>query len=117
MRFVFGHGSVERLKHRTSKCESLSAQDDNGARKAPAVRSLGVSSMELDERGLLMACPNCGKRNRLRYEGLGRSFRCGQCKTEIPAPDQPIDVGSDLAFDALIGRSAVPVLVDFWAPW
>src|SRR6266478_4436887 len=90
---------------------------DNGARKAFAVRSLGVSSMELDERGLLMACPNCGKRNRLRYEGLGRTFRCGQCKTEIHAPDQPIDVGSDLAFDALIGRSALPVLVDFWAPW
>src|SRR5207245_1146162 len=30
---------------------------------------------------------------------------------------EPIDVASDLAFDALTTRSALPVLVDFWAPW
>jgi thioredoxin 2 len=81
------------------------------------LRSLGVNAMEPDERGLLMACPNCGKRNRLKYEGLGQSFRCGQCKNELQSPREPIDVSSDLVFDALISRSALPVLVDFWAPW
>jgi thioredoxin len=30
---------------------------------------------------------------------------------------EPVDVHSDLVFDALISRSALPVLVDFWAPW
>src|SRR6266576_3497477 len=80
-------------------------------------RTLDVNAMEPDERGLLLACPNCGKRNRLKYEGLGKTFRCGQCKNELPSPSQPIDVGSDLVFDALISRSALPVLVDFWAPW
>ena len=73
--------------------------------------------MEPDERGLLLACPNCGKRNRLKYEGLGQTFRCGQCKNELPSPREPIDIKSDLGFDALTSRSALPVLVDFWAPW
>jgi thioredoxin 2 len=76
-----------------------------------------VNAMEPDERGLLLACPNCGKRNRLKYEGLGQTFRCGQCRSELPSPRDPIDVRSDLVFDALISRSALPVLVDFWAPW
>jgi thioredoxin 2 len=80
-------------------------------------RSHDVNAMEPDERGLLLSCPNCGKRNRLKYEGLGQTFRCGQCKNELPAPREPIDIGSDFAFDALISRSALPVLVDFWAPW
>ena len=80
-------------------------------------RSLGVNALEPDERGLLTACPNCGKRNRLKYEGLGQTFRCGQCKNELPTPREPIDIKSDLVFDVLTKRSALPVLVDFWAPW
>jgi len=28
-----------------------------------------------------------------------------------------VDARSDLVFDALISRSKLPVLVDFWAPW
>jgi thioredoxin 2 len=84
---------------------------------ASILRSLDVNAMEPDERGLLLACPNCGKRNRLKYEGLGQTFRCAQCKNELHSPNQPIDVRNDLVFDALISRSALPVLVDFWAPW
>jgi thioredoxin 2 len=76
-----------------------------------------MSNIESDERGLLLACPNCGKRNRLKYEGLGQTFRCAQCKNELQSPREPIDVKSDLVFDALTSRSALPVLVDFWAPW
>ena len=30
---------------------------------------------------------------------------------------EPLDVPSDLVFDALISRAKIPVLVDFWAPW
>jgi thioredoxin 2 len=76
-----------------------------------------MSKIEPDERGLLLACPHCGKRNRLKYEGLGRTFRCAQCKNELPSPREPIDLRNDRAFDALTSRSALPVLVDFWAPW
>lgn len=72
---------------------------------------------ELDERGILVNCPKCGRRNRLRYEGLGQVFRCAQCQSELPLASEPVDVHHDLTFDALINRSTLPVLVDFWAPW
>ena len=72
---------------------------------------------ELDERGILLNCPNCGRRNRMKYEGLGKVFRCGQCRSELQPTAEPVDVRNDLAFDALVNHSSVPVLVDFWAPW
>src|ERR1700686_5099335 len=74
-------------------------------------------NIEPDERGLLLACPKAGKRNRLNDEGLGKTFRCAQNKNELQSPREPIDIISDLVFDALTGRSSLPVLVDFWAPW
>jgi thioredoxin 2 len=76
-----------------------------------------MSAIEADESGLLVDCPNCGKRNRLKYEGIGRTFRCPQCKNELPLPREPIDIKSDRVFDALTAKSPLPVLVDFWAPW
>jgi thioredoxin 2 len=76
-----------------------------------------MSNIEPDQRGLLVACPNCGKRNRLKYEGLGQTFRCAQCKKELPSPREPVDIKSDLILEAMTSRSALPVLVDFWAPW
>jgi thioredoxin 2 len=76
-----------------------------------------VNVIEPDDRGLLVACSKCGKRNRLKYEGLGQTFRCGQCKNDLPAPNEPIDLKSEAGFAALTTRSALPVLVDFWAPW
>jgi len=76
-----------------------------------------MTSVQIDDRGLLLTCPQCGQRNRLRYDRLGRAFRCGKCKATLRLPGEPIDVTSDLIFDALISRSELPVLVDFWAPW
>src|SRR5688572_21186759 len=40
----------------------------------------------LDERGLLVSCGECGKRNRLSYERLGQTFRCGGCHSEMELP-------------------------------
>ena len=76
-----------------------------------------MSSIDTDAQGLLVACRNCGQRNRMRYEGFGRPFRCGKCKTELQPPVEPIDVASDAIFDSLTTKSPLPVLVDFWAPW
>lgn len=76
-----------------------------------------MNDVELDERGVLRNCPRCGRRNRMRYEGLGQTFHCAQCKNELPSLSEPLDVPSDLVFDALISRAKIPVLVDFWAPW
>jgi thioredoxin 2 len=78
---------------------------------------ISTANIELDETGLLLSCPQCGKRNRMNYERLGQTFRCGQCHTDLPPPDAAIDVKSEPIFDALTTRSALPVLVDFWAPW
>ena len=76
-----------------------------------------MSTTEVDDRGVLVSCPKCGQRNRLKYDKLGRSGRCGKCGTALSSPGEPIYVASDLTFDALTARSALPVLVDFWAPW
>jgi thioredoxin 2 len=76
-----------------------------------------MSAIEPDKRGLLVTCGNCGKRNRLLYEGLGQTFRCGQCHSELGPPAEPVEIPNDLVFDALTTRSSLPVLVDFWAPW
>jgi hypothetical protein len=36
-----------------------------------------MSNIETDERGILITCPKCGRRNRMKYEGVGKVFRCG----------------------------------------
>jgi thioredoxin 2 len=76
-----------------------------------------MSNIETDEQGLLVTCPQCGQRNRLRYERLRETGRCGKCRAELQPPAEPIDVARASDFDALTSRSALPVLVDFWAPW
>ena len=69
--------------------------------------------LAVDERGVILSCGSCGKRNRVPF---GRSAKCGQCGVAMPSPAEPLEVPSAAAFDALI-RSPLPVVVDFWAPW
>src|SRR3954469_8889306 len=76
-----------------------------------------MKSIDLDDLGVVVTCLKCGQRNRLRYDKLGQTGRCPKCGTDLPPPAEPIDVTSDLSFNALTSRSALPVLVDFWAPW
>lgn len=75
------------------------------------------SPYQLDERGVITACPRCGQRNRLPYERLGGDTRCAACKTPIPGPAAPVDVPSVQVFDELVRLSALPVVVDYWAAW
>lgn len=51
------------------------------------------------------------------YGHLGEAIRCGQCKAELPAPALPIEVATEAHFDTLVRDSALPIVVDFWAPW
>lgn len=76
-----------------------------------------MGNVRTDDRGLIVACPSCGKANRLAYDHLGEPTRCGQCHAEISAPGEPIAVGSAAHFDALVSKSSIPVLVDYWAAW
>jgi thioredoxin 2 len=77
----------------------------------------GDLDVGLDERGLIVSCANCGKRNRLTYERLRQAFRCGDCHEELDLPSTPIEIHSHRHFDLLSRRASLPLLVDFWAPW
>jgi thioredoxin 2 len=70
-----------------------------------------------ESQGLVRACPACGKKNRLLVSRLGAPARCGACGAALPAPAEQlvVDGGGELA--AWLRQSALPVLVDFWAPW
>jgi len=71
----------------------------------------------LDERGVIVPCASCGKKNRVAYARLGDAVQCGECKQPIKAPGEPIELHSSADFDRLIASSSLPVVVDYWAPW
>ena len=76
-----------------------------------------MAAPTFDDRGIVVACPSCGQKNRLLYERLGDPVRCGKCKQTLTAPATPLEITSVADFDRLVARSSVPVIVDYWAPW
>ena len=76
-----------------------------------------MATLQLDDRGIIVACSACGKKNRLAYDKLGGAVRCGECKQPLPSVNVPVELHSTADFDRLVGASALPVLVDYWAPW
>jgi len=76
-----------------------------------------MSSLTIDDRGVIVSCGSCGRLNRLPYDRLGQNVRCGQCHTDLAAPAAPVPADSSAHFDRLVGASSLPVLVDFWAAW
>ena len=76
-----------------------------------------MATYELDARGLIVACPSCGQKNRLTYERLADPVRCARCQTSIPPPASPIDIHSTADFDRLVGSASLPIIADYWAPW
>jgi thioredoxin 2 len=69
----------------------------------------------MDERGVIVNCRSCGRKNRVPFNV--RQARCSVCKVPLDPPAEPIEVPNSAAFDALISKSTIPVVVDFWAPW
>ncbi|WP_427911452.1 thioredoxin TrxC [Ramlibacter sp. MMS24-I3-19] len=65
---------------------------------------------------LHISCPHCLTTNRIRAEQLGSAATCGQCKKPL-FTGEPSAVTSAAAFDKIITRTQIPVLVDFWASW
>jgi hypothetical protein len=70
-------------------------------------------SIEPDDRGLVLACPKGGQRNRMVYVRLGHKFHCAQCHTELSSPSQPIEVKKE----AVTGRSFVISFVEHPSAW
>lgn len=62
-----------------------------------------------------IVCPHCHTTNRVALADLGRAPDCGRCHQPLfTARSTALDAA---AFERHIGRSDIPVLVDFWAPW
>ena len=76
-----------------------------------------MSAIATDTQGLVLTCRSCGTRNRMTFDHIGRTHRCGNCKTDLPQPDSPVEVSSAEMFDDLVASASVPVIVDYWAPW
>lgn len=64
---------------------------------------------------LHVVCPHCDATNRVQAADLGNAPTCGKCQEPLFA-GQPLEL-TMVNFDRHVGRSDVPVLVDFWAPW
>ena len=76
-----------------------------------------MAAFTLDERGIVVACSSCGQKNRLPYNRLGHPVRCANCRTALAPPSEPIEITRSDEFDRLVRESAIPVVVDYWAPW
>ena len=62
-----------------------------------------------------VVCPGCATVNRVLPGRLGAGANCGKCKQPL-FRGEPIELDA-ASFDAHVGKSDVPVAVDFWAAW
>jgi thioredoxin 2 len=60
----------------------------------------------------VVQCQTCGTKNRVLSQAKGLP-RCGKCKSALPW----IAEAGDDTFAEVVTASALPVLVDVWAPW
>lgn len=73
---------------------------------------------------IILKCRECGTKNRIPVARLDQGPVCGRCRSALPAGDVgPVKAlgkvaeVSDAGFDREVLGSALPVLVDCWAPW
>lgn len=69
----------------------------------------------------VVRCPACGTANRIPRAKLREGLRpvCGRCKAPLAggaAGAGPVTV-TDASFASTVAASALPVLLDLWAPW
>ena len=64
---------------------------------------------------LIVVCPHCHAPNRVPRARLVDGGTCGQCKHPLFA-GEPVELDGN-SFERHLGRSELPLLVDFWAPW
>ncbi|MBK9623330.1 MAG: thioredoxin TrxC [Rhodocyclaceae bacterium] len=63
----------------------------------------------------IVVCPHCHAPNRVPNARLGEKPTCGSCKGTL-FTGEPVTLTA-ATFDRHVGRSDVPIVVDFWAPW
>jgi thioredoxin 2 len=64
---------------------------------------------------LHVVCPHCNTVNRVPAERLAMHPDCGKCSRPV-FTGHPVEL-DPTGFEKQLGRSDIPVLVDFWAPW
>jgi thioredoxin 2 len=62
-----------------------------------------------------VVCPQCHAVNRIPAARMTEAPKCGKCSDAL-FQAHPVEL-TDASFQRHIGRSDIPVLVDFWAPW
>jgi thioredoxin 2 len=62
-----------------------------------------------------VACAHCATENRVASRRLGDGPKCGKCD-EALLPGRPVAL-TDATYDAVIARTGLPVIVDYWASW
>jgi thioredoxin 2 len=69
----------------------------------------------LDTELLHVACPHCLATNRLPAAKIDQRPNCGRCHR--PLFDGHPAALDAAGFEAMLERTDLPLLVDFWAPW
>lgn len=62
-----------------------------------------------------VVCPKCSGVNRVPSSRLAEKPSCGKCRSAL-FQGHPVEITA-ATFDTQVGRSDLPLLVDFWAPW
>ena len=62
--------------------------------------------------GIEVSCALCGKKNRVPAAATGIPH-CGRCHAAMPW----VADADDKSFDEVAASTALPVLLDLWAPW
>ncbi len=64
---------------------------------------------------MLIVCPHCQTINRVPAERTASDPVCGKCKNVL-LDGHPVEL-TDAHFDRFVGRTEIPIVVDFWAAW
>jgi thioredoxin 2 len=76
-----------------------------------------MAALDIDPQGIRVTCPSCGQKNRVAFDKVGHSAKCGQCKQPLDVTTVPLEVATTEDFDYVVTHASVPVVVDYWAPW
>ncbi len=63
----------------------------------------------------IVVCPHCHRPNRVPEARLAERGRCGHCQSLL-FDGAPVALTA-ASFEQHVGRSEVPIVLDFWAPW
>jgi thioredoxin 2 len=64
---------------------------------------------------LILGCPHCRAINRVSRARINDGPKCGKCQQPL-FTGEPVEL-TRTNFAALVERSELPVVVDFWASW